>query len=584
MSIFSRFLFVWLSGARIAACLAAPGTLAGECDREKPAVVVHIIEGRIYLSVGRLDGVSSNWAVSRVPGGTPASREPLTWIGDDLCRIEPDSESVRSMRVGDTMWIAPVELPATGPTFGSVRWAVTVLPLPVMRSPVTLNDWDFREALYSHLGDFVEKIETDENGNSVLCLWADRELRFADNRPVDGDAIRESLRWLCGGRQIFRVWNEHFKSIRDTLYSVQVNPFTIQTNFPGYCENYRSFMDGPGFYVADIGWVDGRIDDHASGSGPYCIADVSDSTVVICERGDPYGSCLVDTIVFQNYDSYDAAKLAFELGEADLLEIAPYDVRRFEDHYEVFRDTLNAAVYLSVNNSKPYFADNLFAVALNYLVDKESLCRVPLAQMVAPIDHPPVRPDVDIAGPFEYDPRKGRQLLAQIDGLPEYMSLLVADRSDPGMVRTAEYVRGVLARHNISVTIYTSPNSSDTAWNDESLTSFDMMVARLDGPAGFDGQLLYQSYYHDDLDEIESNRSLFRSPEVEELFGESFLNCLGETTAGWSALQEIIYRHLNTSSGVWLYRPVRYIAVSRDVVSLRFLSNGVVDLTSIGVE
>jgi hypothetical protein len=201
-----------------------------------------------------------------------------------------------------------------------------------------------------------------------------------------------------------------------------------------------------------------------------------------------------------------------------------------------------------------------------------------------PIDSPPVRLEGDIAGPFRYDPRKGRKLLAQIDGLPDCMSLLVADRTDPGMVRTAEYIRGVLARHNISVTIHMSPQSADMSEGDEFIKMFDIMIARLDNPAGYDGQLLYQSYYHSDLDDTRSNRSLFVSAEVEQLFSEYFLNCFGETGQGNRAVRRIVYRHLNSSSGVWLYRPVRYVAVSRNIASVRFFPNGIVDLSGIEAE
>ena len=573
-----------LFSAHIYVLALSAGISADMSGGETPAVVVYKIDGRIYLSLGRLAGISGNWLANRVSGGVTDLREPLTWLGDDLCRIEPSAEIARTIEVGDTLWMAAVMLPDSRTSGKSVRWALTRLPLPVDRAPVGLIDWDFREALYSRHGEFVERIEVDESGNSVWHLWPDKEMRFSNGKSVDADAIIESLRWLCNRKQPFSVWTEHFDLVDDSLYCVKSSPFNIQTDFPSYCGRQLSGIDAPGFYLIDVGSPDAILHGYAIGSGAYRIADMSDSLIILCGRRDLYSTCSVDTIVLQLYDSYEAAKLAFELGEADIIEIAPYDVKKFENSYQVMSETLNAAVFLSVNNSRPYFADNLFATAVSYLVDKESLCRVPLAQMVTPIDFVPVLSESSITLPFAHDPRKGRKLLHQIDDLPEFMSLLVMDPNDPAMVRAAEYIRGILARENILVTVYDSPYSAGSSEDETFIGSFDMMIARLEDPAGTGAQFLYQSYFHGDFGRIQSNRSLFHSSEIEQLFRESFTSCFGNTEAGKTAMRRIAYIHLNTPSGVWLYRPTRYIAVSQRVVSLEFLSGGIVDFTRIEVE
>jgi hypothetical protein len=69
-----------------------------------------------------------------------------------------------------------------------------------------------------------------------------------------------------------------------------------------------------------------------------------------------------------------------------------------------------------------------------------------------------------------------------------------------------------------------------------------------------------------------------------QLYRDYFANCFAGTDEGAEALFRIAYTHLNTPSGVWLYRPVRYIAVSRRIVSLQFLPGGVVDLSRIELE
>jgi ABC-type transport system substrate-binding protein len=281
------------------------------------------------------------------------------------------------------------------------------------------------------------------------------------------------------------------------------------------------------------------------------------------------------------YDSYEAAKLAFELGEADIIDIAPYDVKRFEDHYEVLAESLESALFLSVNNSKPYFSDNLFSTALNYLIDKESLCRVPLGQMVAPIDYPVELPGDEMSIPFSYDRRKGRKLMRQVEDLPKYLSLFVSDPGDPAVLRTAQYIRGVLKREGISVTIYTEEYEGGEPEDSTVNTSFDMMLARLDDLTGSRAGILYQSFYHEDFEQSLANRSLFHSTECESAFQEFYSSCFESTEAGMRAARRIIYKHLNAPSGVWIYRPIRYIAVSPRVTMPAFLPGGIVDLSGI---
>ena len=551
---------------------------------ERPAVVVYKTGSRIYLSLGRLDGLSRDWMVSRMPKGIGDVYESLTWISDDLCRVEPRSGIAVLIDVGDTLWLAQLMHSDNHPTHTTLRWGIVAYPEPTLRTPVTLNDLDLREALYDHQGDFIEKIETDESGNSVWYLWPDKEKQFVGDGRVDADIIMRSLKRLCSQRGPFSVWSEYFKLIKDTLFSAKVNPFAIQTNYLSYCGRRLSFVDTPGFYVIRL---DSSLTSSAmypAGSGCYEIVDVSDSVITLCGRDAMFDYDLIDTIYLQVYDSYETAKLALELGESDIIDIAPYDVKRFEDNYEVISTNLDGAVFLSVNNAKPYFADNLFSAALNYLIDKKSLCRVPLGGMVEPIVSPPLSPDSGVSFPFEFDSKKGRKLLHQIDYLPKFMSLLVANPCDPGLVRTAEYIRGVLAREGILLTVYLSRYSADQTAGDDYFELFDLMLARLDDPAGTGAQLIYQSYYHDDFDEIESNRSLFHSSEIDALFGDYFSNCFDKTKRGREALRKIIYDHINAPSGVWLYSPVRFLAVSPKVLSLKFLSGGIVDLKTIEVE
>lgn len=551
-------------------------------NSELPAIVVLKKESRVYISAGKRDGVTRNWAVSRLKSDSAEQYLTLDWIGDDLCRLDPSNRAIQDLSVGDTVWLSEVRMPGSEEKVRTATWAVVRLPAAISDLPVTVNDWDFREAMYSHIGDYVEEIKSNEANNAVWALRTDSEASFSNDKPIDISSIQFSLGRFCRIVDPYAVYLEHFRILGDTLVCVKMNPFTLQTNFWSRCGRGLAFIDRPGAYVYSD--PDSASENpHAISSGAFKSAYVSDSIIAICPRQSSVESERLDTMFLKAYGSYESAKLAFELGEVDLLDIAPFDVRRFSDGYEVIEQEMDAAVFLSVNNGKPYFADNLFGAALNYLIDKDALCRVPLAGMVEPLEVPPVLPDSEAVVSFKFDPNKGEKLLYQIDDLPKYMSLFVADASDFGMLRAADYLRGILARHNIAITIYTDPISEkddDSSYFD----TFDLVLARLDDPGGTGSQLINQSFFHSDLDRVDWNKSLFRSAEVERLFRRYYEDCFDRTESGRQALRRLVSAHLNSPSGVWLYKPVRYIAVSSRVLNLDFVAPGIADYTTLRAE
>ncbi len=543
---------------------------------DQPAVgktgeIVYVTGDRIYLSLGRLDGVTREWVVERIQGIDDVNHLQLSWIGEDLCRF--DFTMADSLRTGDTVWLAKISDLWDKHKTTTLNWAVMSLPISPDRDPRTLNDWDFREDLFPHIGDIIDSIDVDITGNTV---WYLKEyLNVSDSAEEITDAVCSTVRKLCLMPGPYTPFAEQFSDSGDSLECAEIAPYTLRTNLnPGYSQN-RSWLDSPVFCCLSESCVN---DEELS---PYrLVASGSNSLTLAASR---YGS-IVDTIRLIAYDSYEAAKLAFELGEVDVVDIAPFDVVRFEDNYDVIKSPAMSAVFLSVNNRKTYFSDNLFATALNYLVDKRSLCRVPLDGMVEPIDYPPVIGDQSVRVQYEYNPAKGTRLLNQIDDLPEFMSLLVSDASDPALLRTANYIQGLLRRHGISLTVYTDPFVDEQNVSSSFFESFDMMLAVLRSPSGTGEELLYQSWYHDDFAEVESNRSLYRSSTMSRLFAEAYLSPAGTDADRERANRKIISEHLNAPSGVWLYAPVRYTAISSKVISIEFLPSGIAMFNTILLE
>ncbi len=542
---------------------------------EKIGQVVHVTGDRVYLSLGRLDGITREWTIARIQGINDTCHVQISWIGEDLCRFDLDARMSDSLTAGDTVWLSKMSDQWDERKAVSVKWALTAAPTPLEQTPMTLKDWDIREAVLPHIGDFIDSIDLDITGSTV---WHLKEyLSTSDSGREVSEIVCSSLKSLCSEMGPFAPFVEQFGESGDSLSCAEIAPYTVRTNLHLHHSQSRLWLNSPGFCCQSEAYVTGRW-------APYRILNSSNRNVVL--KANEYHSDhpIVDTVSLLVYDSYEAAKLAFELGEVDIVDIAPFDVFRFEDNYDVVSSPMASTVFLSVNNSKPYFSDNLFATALNYLVDKRSLCRVPLDGMVEPIDFPPVLDDPTISTPFRHNPGKGSKLLDQIDDLPLFMSLLVSDSHDPALLRIANYIQGLLRRHGISLTVYTDPFTDEQDVSSSFFESFDMMLAVLHGPSGTGEELLYQSWYHDDFAEIESNRSLFRSASMDELFAESYLSAGSSDADRERAKRKMISEHLNTPSGVWLYAPVRYTAISSKIISIEFLPSGIAKFSTIFLE
>ncbi len=548
------------------------------------AEVVYVKGERAYISRGQSDGLASGWRLARIMGVDGEAEIPLVWIGDDLSRIELRDDSEWRLAEGDSVLLIEYVLPDDLSGGSAVRIGAYGRPTGFDRPPVSMFDWDLREAIFARVGPFIDSLVCEETSATTWLLKPDVDRHLSDGRRIDAlmicDAIKSnSLR--CGP---FSILCEFFNRAFDTLYCVAANPFRIQSNFPCLCEESRVLYNSPGFWVCPDEGSEYAHDDLPVTSGDFAI-DHLDDTLTMLVRRNKGRTQFADTVEIRFYKDYDAAKLAFELGEVDMVELAPFDVSRYQDTYYVGVEPVNGAVFMSVNNQKSYMQDNLFAASLQYLLNKNSLCRVPLGGAVEPLNRIPGADEFELSSPYEFDPRKGRRLLRQIDGLPKFLSLVLTDHRDQGLARVAEYVRGVLAREGITLTVYRLSDldleSDDTV---ESIASFDLMLSRLFDPTGARTMLLFQGVYHTEFDRPEYNRSLYWSEDMHGALVEYLGGCIGNSDEGRGAEKDMIYEHLNVPTGVWLYTPKRFFAMSARVTSLSFLEGGILDLGRIEID
>jgi len=539
---------------------------------------------RAYISRGALDGLTSSWKVTEINEQYTDTTLPLVWIGDDLSRVELPGEYLASLKAGDSVLLVEYVLPAELSGGRAVRIGLCSKPTPLDRPPVSMSDWDYREAIFARVGDFIDTVECEETYATTWFLRPELDRHLSDGRRIDaviiGDAIKSNS-LECGP---FSIYCEHFNHAFDSLYCVASNPLKVQSNFPCLCERNRSFFDSPGFWVQPSAGSTSDTQNLPISSGDFNVVS-NDDTLIVLIRDNSSESRYADTVELRIYENYDATRLAFELGEVDIVELAPFDVARYQDTYYVGVEPIAGAVFLSVNNEKPYMQDNFFAASIQYMLNRESLCRVPLGGAVEPLTQVPGADEYGLESPYDFDPRKGRRLLRQIEDLPKFLSLVLTDPGDPGLERVAEYLRGILAREGITLTIYKlSDLELESDESGEPIFSFDLMLSRLFDPMGNRSMILFQSVYHPEFDRSEYNRSLYHSPEMQDQLSVFLGDCIGDSNDGGTAEKAFIYEHLNAPTGIWLYVPNRFFATSAKVISLSYLEGGILNLGRIEID
>ncbi len=165
-----------------------------------------------------------------------------------------------------------------------------------------------------------------------------------------------------------------------------------------------------------------------SGTGPFVITRWARGEQIVVERNpDYYGDTpQLDKVTFK-FVTEDAARVVMlETGEADaIMRVPPMDAQRLDGHNDI--DIVYASsvrvIYIGYNAMKEPFTDPLVRQALNYAVDKQAIIDTILGgvgfQSTAPVV--PAVFGHTHAGPYEYNPERARQLLAEA-GFPDGFS------------------------------------------------------------------------------------------------------------------------------------------------------------------
>jgi len=310
--------------------------------------------------------------------------------------------------------------------------------------------------------------EVEDDGMAYLV-----ELRegvtFHDGEPFNAEAVKYNLDRFMGKGEFEEEDTAIFAFLLGEVDEVEVvDEYTIRIHMeekfaPLITHLSHSFIaiHSP----ASIEALDEGEDIEAPvGTGPFKYAGWDRGEQIVMERNEDYwgGAPQLENVTFKFVPEGSSRVIMLETGEVDAVMDIPFaEIERLQDVEGlevVFEDSVRT-VYIGLIMESELFKDNKeLRQALNYAVDKQAIVDAIFAGAYEP-SSAPIVPAVfgyHEVGPYEYDPEKAQELMAEAgyeDGFE--MELFHPAGRYPMDATVAETVQGMLAEVGIQVNLTT---------------------------------------------------------------------------------------------------------------------------------
>ncbi len=272
----------------------------------------------------------------------------------------------------------------------------------------------------------------------------------------------------------------------------------------------------------------GETTEEPVGTGPYKFVQWDRGEQIIMERNDNYWGDLpeIERVVFKFVPEDAARVVMLETGEADaIMRVPPSDMERLQaiEDIDIITETSVRLIYIGFNCEMEPFDDPLVRQAANYAVDKQAIVDTILEGSGAP-SSAPIVPAVfgyDRVGPYEYDPDRARELLADA-GYPDGFETTLYHPTGRYLMDAtiSEAVQSMLADVGINATLETMEwgtylDYMQTKTAEEATHPMYMLgwgTVTLDADYG-----LYPMFLTDEWAPDGWNVSYYSNPEVDDL-------------------------------------------------------------------
>jgi peptide/nickel transport system substrate-binding protein len=293
---------------------------------------------------------------------------------------------------------------------------------------------DEQERLHPWL---AESWNIAKDGKSIT-LKLRKGIKFHDGTPFNAEAVKYNLEAVLKANIIGSAF-----LTKVTSYDV-VDDLTLRINLKEYDATFllRLAAGGFGLMASPTAMKKEAAPDqiaklHCVGTGPFVFDSWKRDSFVKYKKWDGYwqkGKPYVDEIKIQNITDLTVSIMSFKSGEAQAVEnIDPVDARQLEkEGYEIWQPNLYFlhSILPDGNNPNSPFAKKNVRLALDYAIDKRTLCKgigmgyyEPLNQLATKKD-PWYNPNIPYR---EYDPKKAKQLLAEAGYPNGFKTKIVTD-------------------------------------------------------------------------------------------------------------------------------------------------------------
>jgi ABC-type transport system substrate-binding protein len=569
------------------------------------AKIIHQVGQRIYIDRGLNTGINDSWSISVSVGFGQTIHLPLYWCGEDVSFfINPDSTKY-NFESGQELYL----IPGPGGSVHKCKIAISYSSTPALphQGANSLPDREFRDLLTISLNDATEYFQfgailpgdKNESMNESFTIQLRDTLYFSDGSSIRKDDIIYSLLYFMRNLTPETYALEYLKSMADELKISSTQPGSLNLNSPlgfDHLQLILSSADIPLIKaprempddILSLPALDSSVQmdsaaydepQYSISSGPYYLAHSStEQILLIRNRFHARASEYPDSILIKIIPDYLKQKLAFQLGQIDILDINYSDLDNFKRKYRVVETLLQEIAVLSSNTKKSYMQDDIINAALGYLINKESLCRVALGGSAEPWDLFKPAWSKPLTSPYQYHPSGGKTLLKDAADLPQYISLYV-NPDDFISRRSAEYIKGLLERENLYVTIYTRPEGESSSEADF-IEQSDLMLSRIDIASDNPIHLLSQMGLMPELKNPLSNRSLYYSENHKRII-QSYL--MGDDT-DYQILERYYHILTETPWGVVMFQPRRQLVLGNHIREFQFTPRGFIDFSGIEIQ
>ena len=259
------------------------------------------------------------------------------------------------------------------------------------------------------------------------------------------------------------------------------------------------------------------------GTGPFEFVQWDIASQIVLERNDDWwgGEVLPERVVFRPITEGSVRAIELEAGAVDIayeLNLSPRDAMRAQEDPDLITmevPTLSTA-YVGFNFQKEPYDDVRVRQAINHAVDVGPMIDAILEGFggvaTSPISDMVFGAHTDLE-PYDYDPERARQLLAEA-GYPDGFSTSLWTNDNPIRIQIAEIMQAQLADVGISVDVQVLEWSTYLA--DTAAGAHDMFILGWVTVTGDADYGLYALFHSSNFGSA-GNRTFWSNPRVDEL-------------------------------------------------------------------